>query len=141
MAKSSDDLTANNQNLKKLLGAGRLDLESFLNWALAGAHDYHEDGKLNSCPAVQEHKDKLRKESDSLSGWIMDCCIKGENEELQASKGYANYVQYAKRCNRKPISQKLFSARLGKSGFPRRETKKYNLYSGLDLRPQDDRTA
>jgi hypothetical protein len=35
MAKSSDDLTANNKDFKKLLGAGRLDLESFLNWALA----------------------------------------------------------------------------------------------------------
>jgi putative DNA primase/helicase len=115
------------------------ELSGILNWALAGARDYNKDGKLNSCPAVQEHKDKLRKESDSLSGWIMDCCIKGEKEQLQASIGFANYVQYAKRCNRKPISQKLFSARLEKSGFPRRETKKFNLYSGLDLRPQVER--
>lgn len=115
------------------------ELPGILNWALAGARDYHKDGKLNSCPAVQEHKEKLRKESDSLSGWIMDCCIKGDNEQLQASIGYANYIQYAKRCNRKPISQKLFSARLERSGFPRRETKKYNLYAGLDLRPQAER--
>ena len=117
------------------------ELPGILNWALAGARDYNEDGKLNSCPAIQEHKDQLRKESDTLSGWVMDCCIKGPNEQLQASMGYSSYVQYAKRCNRKPISQKLFSARLEKSGFPRRETKKYNLYSGLDLRPQADRAA
>ena len=117
------------------------ELPGILNWALAGARDYNKDGKLNSCPAVQEHKDKLRKESDSLSGWIVDCCIKGENEQLQASKGYANYVQYAKRCNRKPISPKLFSARLQKSGFPKNETKDFNLYLGLDLRPQEDRAV
>ena len=35
MSKSSDDISLNNTNYKKLLGDGRLDLESFLNWALA----------------------------------------------------------------------------------------------------------
>ena len=35
MSKSSDDISPNNPNYKKLLGAGRLDLEGFLNWALA----------------------------------------------------------------------------------------------------------
>ncbi len=35
MAKSGDDITQNNPNYKKLLGLGRLDLENFMNWALA----------------------------------------------------------------------------------------------------------
>jgi thermitase len=35
MSKSSDDLSLNNPNYKKLLGDGRLDLENFMNWALA----------------------------------------------------------------------------------------------------------
>ncbi len=35
MSKSSEDLNTVNPNYEKLLGTGRLDLESFLNWALA----------------------------------------------------------------------------------------------------------
>jgi thermitase len=35
MSKSSDDLTVMNPDYKKLLGTGRLDLESFLYWVLA----------------------------------------------------------------------------------------------------------
>lgn len=117
------------------------ELPGILNWALYGARRYYADGGLVTCDAVDEHKRKMRRESDTLAGWIVDCCIKSKDGQLQASKGYASYLQYAKRCGRTHLSQKAFNVRLEKSGYRRLKTNKYNLYSGLDLRPVVDRTS
>ncbi|MDP2035145.1 MAG: phage/plasmid primase, P4 family [Polaromonas sp.] len=111
------------------------ELPGILNWALAGARRYHKDGCLVSCDAVEEHKRMMRKEADTFSGWIIDCCVVNSGGRLQASKGYDSYFQYAKPGGRNPLTRKAFRERMEKSGYHRRSTNKCNVYLGLGLRP------
>jgi putative DNA primase/helicase len=105
-----------------------------LNWVLRGAKRYHAQGKLQSCPAVEDKKRSMRKESDTLGAWVADWCVTGQRESLQASKAYGSYCDYTKRLGRHPLTQKAFHIRMESAGYVRRKGGKFNSYLGLDLR-------
>ena len=105
-----------------------------LNWALAGAMEYATQEKLISCPAVEQHKDRLRRDSDVFGSWLKDHCVPNVKAKLQSSVAYTSYSTYAKRLGKTPMGMPVFGTRMSSMGYEKKETKNYNCFLGLELR-------
>lgn len=104
-----------------------------LNWALEGAMEYATQEKLISCPAVEQHKDRLRRDSDVFGSWLKDHSIPNEKAKLQSSVAYASYCAYAKRLGKTPMGMPVFGTRMSSMGYEKKVTKQYNCFLGLEL--------
>jgi putative DNA primase/helicase len=105
-----------------------------LNWALAGAKEYAKRGSLTPCLAVDQHKSRLRRESDVVGSWLKDLCLPVKDAKVQSSTAYSSYSVYAKRLGKEPLGLPAFGTRLRDVGYAHKETNKYNCFVGLKLK-------
>jgi putative DNA primase/helicase len=87
-----------------------------LNWLLKGAKEFTAEG-LGSCDAVEELEAQMRKASDSVHAWMVECCVKQNGEAVQAALAYDSYTNFTRRSRRKPLSPSIFRFSLEDKGF------------------------
>jgi putative DNA primase/helicase len=114
----------------------RRELSGILNWALAGAVAWREDG-LRPPEAIIAATDVYRQSQDILAEFFEDCCHLGAIEEVEAGDLFGAYEHWAERQRIKhPLSRRGFYAALEERGFTRRKTHGRRLFVGLNIRAE-----
>lgn len=111
-----------------------LERSGILNWALEGARKYAELGTIPDCNAVAVHKKRMRRDADVFASWFKECCKEDAAAKVQSSAAYASYASYAKKIGRSAMGMPAFKNRMAKEGYQHKETKKFNAYTGFELK-------
>ena len=115
--------------------ANKLKQESsgILNFLLKSTAAYYKKG-LAVSKEVDAAKRKLQNESDTVKGWIEDCCKEAESEKVQSSVAYENYKEHCASSKRKPLSPSAFSNAMQHKGFSLKRGRKYNFFNGINIK-------
>jgi len=105
---------------KKLAEKILAELPGVLNWLAAGCLAWHDQG-LNAPEEVRAATKEYRSEMDTLARFIEECCVVGEDEEIQSSILYRAYKSWCDETGEEKQSQVWFSKRLAERGFERRK--------------------
>ena len=122
---------------RDLIDKLRMELPGILNWALEGLAEYHGIG-LATPEIVKAAVEEYRKENDSLTCFISECC---EFDKLKTCTNKELYeMAYKAFCGMsgmEPLSQPLFSKQLNKmfenKGVKSKRSKHGMAWIGIDL--------
>ncbi len=117
-----------------LLATLRAELPGILNWALAGALSWQQDG-LQPPDVVRAATEEYRAEMDVLGAWIDDCCDVGHTQQSLAGELYASYQRWAESAGEFVMSQKALGLRLMERGFDSKRRNAGRTWYGIAVRP------
>jgi putative DNA primase/helicase len=94
------------------------ELPGILNWALAGAMLWRQEG-LKMPESVKGATDDYRSEMDILGDFLEDCCVLDPSEEVITNDLYSTYEDWCDTNGEKAMCNRIFSSRLKDRGFQR----------------------
>ena len=103
-----------------------------LNWLIKGAQKYAESG-LGDCVAVSRASSRARRSTDSVAAWIKANCKAADDSRLQASSAFDDYRKFCRSQDRQMLSVQRFAAAMNAKGHKSQQTKRFNVYVGLQL--------
>lgn len=110
----------------------RRELPGILNWAIAGAVGWCEEG-LPPCAIIDEAGQEYRSEMDRVQQFLDDCTTRSESSSTQASTLYKCYKAWcSEQGDRFPVGSTKFFMEL-KRRFKSRKTEAYNEYIGIKI--------
>lgn len=110
------------------------EASGILNWALEGCLMWQREGLVKPS-SIQESVGEYREEMDVIEAFIDDCLVKGEDFEIQSSRVYKIYKQWAIDNTQYLMSSTKFGKEFGNK-FEKRRLSKGNFYKGV--RPKID---
>lgn len=122
-----------NKQLKDQL---RLELPGILNWIVAGAARWLDEG-LNPPDTVKAATNAYRQESNPITPFVETCCVLGTDRRMQAAGAWTAYEEFCRGANLEPwkrLSDKAFHAALRKLFAV--EKKRQTFYLGVGLRTE-----
>jgi putative DNA primase/helicase len=108
--------------------------DGILNWLIAGAVDYLENG-LYIAPAARAATEEYRVDMDPVRQFRERCLKAVPGARVQASRMYAAYVAWAKANGRTEFSATRVGKELGRS-LRRDETGSVRFYVDVELTPE-----
>lgn len=113
-----------------LLDELREELAGILNWAIEGCLKWQSEG-LGLPAKVKEAIEEYRQESDHVTQFVTDSCMKDDNTKIAASELFRAYVEWCEESSVDPMSQTSFGTRMTGLGF---EKKKVGTYYRMGIR-------
>lgn len=110
-----------------------MEFPGILNWLLKGAKAYIENKHVGSCAAVDDLKQELRNEADSLLAWMSEFCVKSTNAKTQASVAFESYMAFMKNRGKKALTVQAFRAGLENKGLVHKRSSGNNYYAGFRI--------
>lgn len=117
---------------KKLPEKLRAELPGVLQWIANGAARWYEEG-LGEAQTVTEATAAYREEQDQLAQFIRDRCRTGEGEEVPAKALYEAFRGWCEENGEKPLSGRVYGAKLEERGFVQHRTKSARIWQGIAL--------
>jgi len=108
------------RGLPEVVGELMEEASGILNWLIAGARLFLEDG-LHDPPAVRELGEEHRSDLDPVGNFVRDCVRPQPGGRVQARAMYAAFVSYCMANAIPPWKEKSFSMALKRKGFSRED--------------------
>ena len=99
-----------------------------------GAVEYYKNG-IQEPKSVTEASEECRKEFDTISYFIEECCTIGPDLEIKSSVLYQVYKDWCVKNNEKCLNNRQFSETLQSKKFKKRERRNI-LFCGISLSNQ-----
>ena len=115
-------------NIKEQLYA---EAEGILAWLVDGAVEYYKNG-IQEPKSVAEASEEYRKEFDTISYFIEECCTTGSDLEIKSSVLYQAYKDWCVTNNEKCLNNRQFSETLQSKKFKKRKRSNI-LFCGISL--------
>jgi len=115
-------------NIKEQLYA---EAEGILAWLVDGAVEYYKNG-IQEPKSVTEASEEYRKEFDTISYFIEECCTTGSDLEIKSSVLYQAYKDWCVTNNEKCLNNRQFSETLQSKKFKKRKRSNI-LFCGISL--------
>ena len=115
-------------NIKEQLYA---EAEGILAWLVGGAVEYYKNG-IQEPKSVTEASEEYRKEFDTISYFIEECCTIGSDLEIKSSVLYQAYKDWCVKNNEKCLNNRQFSEILQSKKFKKRKRSNI-LFCGISL--------
>jgi P4 family phage/plasmid primase-like protien len=104
------------QRDKDLLTKLQTERDGILAWALAGCLDWQRQG-LAPPSAVREATDDYFRDEDTISQWLVACCVEDRKAATPSGQLFASYKAWAEQVGEEILSHKAFSQGLKTRGF------------------------
>ncbi len=115
------------------------EFPGILNWALAGCAAWQESG-LNAPEEVIAATQEYREDEDILAPFLDSKCVFDPRFEIARRELYQAYYRFAEASFERPMSPKIFAARLMERGVGTRKSDGERFWRGIDL-THDARSA
>ena len=118
----------------KLLSKLRTEIPYFINLAMYGLRTLYENMKITESANSKEEVDKLRSYSDSVQGFLKECCDadpRRSDWKTDRVKLYSGYVDYCRKYQRQPMSNQNFYRSLEAKGYIFRKRSADRIYQGI----------
>lgn len=125
---------------KDLLSKLQAEAAGVLNWLVAGCSAWQRDG-LAPPDAVLEATAEWRGESDLVSQFIAECCIRGADKRASVAALYDAFTAWfaAEGCEGGlALTKRALGERLEKLGFKASKSRSTRFWSGLGLLVKSD---
>ncbi len=114
------------------------ELPGILAWAVRGCLDWVNDGGgikgLGDAPSVSEATEEYRSESDTIGGFLEECCVTTVAEARISTKElYRVYREWAQSEGCNPTNNRNFGRELARRSFIRRKSNGTPYYYGVGL--------
>jgi putative DNA primase/helicase len=109
------------------------ELPGVLNWAIAGAQRWFEDGLLGTPNTVQQATAEYRSESDLVYQFLTACTIKKKTDTCKGSELYDEYKRWAITNGFEPVNNTRFGRDLTAKGYSKHRQESGVIYRGLGL--------
>ena len=115
----------------------RGELPGILSWALKGCLEWQRAG-LAEPASVTQATGSYQSEMDVVGAFLDDVCVVFPSAEVKLTALYASYVDWCNKSGERPLTSRLFSARLTEKGFGkgRKGDGACILGIGLQARPE-----
>jgi putative DNA primase/helicase len=111
---------------------------AILNWLIAGALDYLENGLVVGDPIRSLTKEYFD-DQDPVGVFAGDCVEQAPGETVAARAMYIAYQAWSEANAKKPVSETRFARTMKKKGFARDETSRVRLYLNIRLHDVPER--
>jgi putative DNA primase/helicase len=115
---------------QELIEKLKTELPGILAWVVEGCQMWLEHG-LKAPKAVMAATREYREESDTLGGFINECCELGPDCKVTKADLYGAYVDWANKSGEHPVSKKQLAALLLEKGFNEDRNKGARLWTGI----------
>jgi putative DNA primase/helicase len=116
----------------------REELSGLLAWAVRGCLLWQHEG-LGETEAVTKATEAYRDEMDSLSEFLNDCCVMGENHQATVSELYNRYETWCQSNGEQAQPAKWLRAQLIDRGGTQGRDKKRRFWRGIGLVRDEER--
>ena len=129
---------ADAQRDKDLEAKLRAELPGILNWAVEGCLDWQRNG-LQDPTIVTGATDEYRRESDSVTQFLLDCTIQDSTSNsttptVGATELYGAYSRWCETAwGEKPLPQRMFGQEMTRRGYKRSKGRVGVTYVGVGL--------
>lgn len=121
-------------SIKKFLSDPVNGGPAILSWLVDGCLKWQRDG-LNIPKIVEDFTNEYKEEMDPIRDFLDDCCVKGTYANVNNTKLYQEYEDWAKETGEKYImSRKRFSQSLELKGFIQKRTSRERVWEGIGLK-------
>ena len=117
------------QELPEKLAA---ELPGILAWIVEGCILWQKEG-LGNPPAIIEATNEYRNEMSAIETFLQECCLRDEQQMIQASHLYEAYKNWAEENNERIISMRSLGMRLAESGMDKTRLSSGNHWIGIAL--------
>jgi len=122
------------QQDKRLADTLRTESAGILRWAVEGCLAWQRDG-LGLPDEVKAATDEYRADMDIIGAFLGERCVLSADAKCAARELYEAYNTWAYQGgDKRPLTEKTFSLRLGERGFAKKATAKGKVWSGLRVR-------
>lgn len=116
----------------------KAEASGILRWALGGCLEWARDG-LQSPACVVDATKEYRSEMDAVGTFIDEACELGKGLEIQASKLYEAYEDWASRSGFDAMTRTMFGKTVKKRGFKtKRGSRGHRVYLGINSKLLDE---
>lgn len=103
-----------------------------LAWAMRGCMEWQLH-RLQVPAKVTAATDTYKKESDTFGAFLTECTVNAPTAETKASTLYGTYEAWCGENGERPVSGKLFSAKLTESGYEKIRTNSGVVYRSIGI--------
>jgi putative DNA primase/helicase len=114
----------------------KAELPGILNWAIEGCLEWQRGG-LGEPEEVLKATREYEAEQDTFAMFLEEKCICTAQAEVLSLPMYRVYKIWAEEHGETAPSHKVFAALMSERGFKKKKTEKGILYSGIQLRSED----
>ncbi len=120
---------------RKLSEKLEAELPGILAWMVEGCLRWQKEG-LGSTDAIDEATDEYRNQMSDVQMFLADCCLVNEEEMVQSSVLYGEYVSWCEKNHERPKSNRNFSMMLSEAGQDKVRLSAGVFWIGLKLREE-----
>lgn len=103
-----------------------------LRWLVEGCLAWQEQG-LGTAKAIEDATNEYREDSDTLGGFIGECCVRDLNARSVASDIYREYKTWAEARGEHPKTQTALGRDLVQLGFKKAKHRHGWVYTGIGI--------
>jgi putative DNA primase/helicase len=118
---------------KRLTEKLQAELPGILRWAVEGCLAWQQEG-LEPPAAVKKATGGYRAEMDVIAAFLQDCCVLGDEREVNTCELYAEYQGWCEQMGESPVTQKALATALQERGCTSGRKSKGRLWSGIALK-------
>lgn len=111
----------------------KAEASGILNWLIQGAVNYHQH-RLGECQVVKQATARARRSSDSVAAWIKEMCRIDPDGRIQSRVAYESYRKHCRLNGWRELSPQAFARAMNAKSHRTKETKRHNVFVGLELR-------
>lgn len=125
----------------KLAEKLRTELPGILALAVQACIAWQQHG-LPAAGLISEATADYRTESDTLGGFLNDCCVIRADVQAKASDLYTRYGYWCTEVGAEPLKQQAFGRRLSDRGYQQKRTNALGrVWAGISIRHDQDHVA
>ena len=119
------------------------EASGILNWAIAGALRWLENGRVPESRTTKRATAEYRRSSDPFDEWYLDRCVTNDRSERELAKVlYDNFKTFCEETGiEKVMAQKSFGLKLAEKQHERHKSQGVIWRIGIRLKSQNERDA
>ena len=117
----------------QLMSEFRKEFPGILAWLVRGCLRWQEEGLISPPAEIRAANENYRKESDSLSDFLDECCVENPTATVTLSDLFIYYLEWCSKNKESSLKKKDFTKELEKRGFRKDKNNKGWYWKGLGI--------